>query len=182
MNIFDPEVISLGQASLFIDGTMNPVQSKFRSLPGRVSHPIKTPNNRLQTHYNPKSDPSKIIFPTRRDGLRWDVLGATEPVKTPVLSLPRAYQSIRYYASPDTPSGELLAPTLIVTTGPCVARVAYSNSGQPKPQLRGCRAHHNNETTGARVGMRGERVPPRGGYHGVGGGEGGCRSPASYIF
>ena len=90
MSIFDPEVISLGQASLFIDDRMNPLQSKFRSLPGRVSHPIKTPNNRLQTHYNRKSDPSKIIFPTRRDGLRWDVLGATEPI----LSLPRAYQLI----------------------------------------------------------------------------------------
>ena len=27
--------------------------------------------------------------------------------------------------------------SLIVTTGPCVTRVAYSSSGQPKPQLRG---------------------------------------------
>ena len=102
MSIFDPEVISLGQASLFIDDRMNPLQSKFRSLPGRVSHPIKTPNNRLQTHYNRKSDPSKIIFPTRRDGLRWDVLGATEPVKTPVLSLPRAYQFINTFKRPKT--------------------------------------------------------------------------------
>ena len=27
--------------------------------------------------------------------------------------------------------------TLIVTTGPCITRVAYSKSGQPKPQLGG---------------------------------------------
>ena len=61
-----------------------------------------------------------------------------------------------------------IVESLIVTTDPCVTRVAYSNSGQPKPQGRG--------TGPTPQGGRG------GGYHGVGGGEGVCGSPASYIL
>ena len=36
----------------------------------------------------------------------------------------------------------------VVTTDPCVTRIAHSNSGQTKPQLRGVQSH-NNATTGA---------------------------------
>ena len=61
--------------------------------------------------------------------------------------------------------------------------------GQPKPQLGGCTAHHNNETAGAGRGRAPPHTPPHrgggGGYHGVvgGGGGGGVWQPCIiYIY
>ena len=47
--------------------------------------------------------------------------------------------------------------SLIVTTGPCVTLVPYSNSGQPKPQLRGVQGPppQRNHRGGGRWGCRG---------------------------
>ena len=50
--------------------------------------------------------------------------------------------------------------SLIVTAGPCVTRVAYSNSGQPKPQLRSEQSPPQQRNHKG-VGMQGERVPPQ---------------------
>ena len=57
--------------------------------------------------------------------------------------------------------------------------------GQPKPQLGGCTAHHNNETTGAGRGRAPPHTPPQAGgipWGGRGRGGGGYGSPASYIY
>ena len=53
--------------------------------------------------------------------------------------------------------------SLIVTTGPCVTRVAYSNSnsGQAKPQLRGVQSPPQQRNHRGGVGMQGGRLPPQ---------------------
>ena len=67
----------------------------------------------------------------------------------------------------------------IVTTGPCVTRVAYSNSGQPQPQLRRAESITATKPQG-QGGDAGAKHRPHptmaggGGYHGVGGGGGGA--------